>query len=88
MICGCFQIFCDVLKKGLALRPTKNRCLAATVKIIGKVPVEEIIFSKVADLQRATLPLLKNELFRMYFSKVLTVFAKHLFFSTPLSACF
>ena len=61
MKCGCFQIFFDVLKKGLALRPTKNRCLAATVKIIGKVPVEEIIFSKVAaGLQRATLPLLKK----------------------------
>ena len=37
MKCSCFQIFFDVLKKGLALRPTKNRCLAATVKIIGKV---------------------------------------------------
>ena len=60
MMCGCFQTFFDVLKKVSPPRPTKNRCLATTVKIIGKLPVEEIIFSKVAGLQCATLPLLKK----------------------------
>ena len=51
MIC---DFFLNILKQAL-IEVLKNGCLATTIKILGKIPVKEIIFSKVAGLQPATL---------------------------------